>query len=276
MLPVKKIVAYVGCSTTRLPRWLLLLWLALTLLIPRPVIGQGDPAGASSSQSELLWHQSSALFPIRVYLPEDFDSERAHPAVIALHGFGGSSERLGRIGTAFAQAGFIAALPEGPYPVLPDEPGRHSTWELSTWTEEYGLGPPLTDDPAIEALSSSLTIDDFFPSVIDRIREQYHVGPIYVFGFSLGGVYALVNGFHNRDQVDGIIAFGATFYRELFTARGTAWRMAITSRYAGYWVDQIRWCRSQMPSGPEMPLKRPATRSFSTSSMAVTRCRTMR
>jgi predicted esterase len=194
--------------------------LALALLIPGPVIGQEGPAGASDSQPELLWHKSSALFPVRVHLPEDFDAERVYPAVIALHGFGGSSETFGRIGRAFAQAGFIAALPEGPYRVASDEPSRHSTWELSTWTEEYGLGPPLTDDPAIEAQSGSLTVEDFFPSVIDRLREQYRVGPIYVFGFSLGGVYALVTGFQNRDQVDGVIAFGATYYRELFTSRG--------------------------------------------------------
>lgn len=120
----------------------------------------------------------------------------------------------------FAQAGFIAVLPEGPYPVPSAERTRHSTWELSTWTSELGLGPPLTDDPAIERQSISLTIDHFLPSVIDRIREQYRVGPIYVFGFSLGGVYALVGGFYNRDQVEGIIAFGAQFYRELFTVRG--------------------------------------------------------
>ncbi|MGD8818321.1 MAG: dienelactone hydrolase family protein, partial [Acidobacteriota bacterium] len=91
---------------------------------------------------------------------------------------------------------------------------------LSTWTEEYGLGPPLTDDPAVEARSIELTVDDFFPSVIDRIQEQYRVGPVYVFGFSLGGVYALANGFYHRDRIDGVIAFGATYYRELFTSRG--------------------------------------------------------
>jgi predicted esterase len=219
-MPVKRIVARVGLAPARFPRWSLLLGIALTLVIPRPVLGQEDPAGVSDPQPELLWHQSSALFPIRVYLPTNFDSERAYPAVIALHGFGGSSETFGRIGAAFAKAGFVAALPEGPYRVSSEDPGRHSTWELSTWTEEYGLGPPLTDDPAIETQSASMSVEEFFPSVIDRIREQYRVGPIYVFGFSLGGVYALVSGFHNRDQVDGIIAFGATYYRELFTSRG--------------------------------------------------------
>jgi phospholipase/carboxylesterase len=217
---MNKVVEHIGSTVTRLPRRPVVLCLALILLVPKAGIGQADAAGASSSQPELLWHQASALFPIRVYLPEHFDSERVFPAVIALHGFGGSSERFGRIGKSFAQAGFIAVLPEAPYRVPSADSARHSTWELSTWTEEYGLGPPLTDDSAVEAQSASLTVEDFFPSVIDRIREQYRVGPVYVFGFSLGGVYALVTGFYNRDQVDGIIAFGATYYRELFTAQG--------------------------------------------------------
>lgn len=63
---------------------------------------------------------------------------RAYPAVIALHGFGGSSEKFDRIGRAFAQAGFIAVLPEAPYPLPSADSARHSTWELSTWTEELG------------------------------------------------------------------------------------------------------------------------------------------
>ena len=194
--------------------------LAWCLVVPSAVFGQEDPARAARPASEILWHQTSALFPLRVHLPPAFDSTQAVPAVIALHGFGGSAEKFDRIGRAFADAGFIAVLPEGPYPVASAEPGRHSTWELSTWTEEFGLGPPLTEDPAVETLSSNLTVDEFLPSIIDRIRRQYQVGQVYLFGFSLGGVYALVGGFHNRDHLEGIIAFGAQFYRELFTARG--------------------------------------------------------
>lgn len=216
---MNRIVAYIGSANVRL-RWPLLVWFGVTLCGPSPVIGQDDSPTGGRPQPELLWHRAEALFPIRVYSPNDFDTAQAYPAVIALHGFGGSSERFESIGRAFSQAGFIAVVPEAPYPLPSADSARHSTWELSTWTEEYGLGPALTDDPAIEALSAELTVDEFFPSVIERIRERYRVGAIYVFGFSLGGVYALVDGFHNRDQVDGVIAFGATYYRELFTARG--------------------------------------------------------
>ncbi len=209
-----------SAKTSRLLWWPFVPWFALALLLATAAAGREHPAGTVRSEPEVLWHEARALFPLRVHLPKNFDAARTYPAVIAFHGFGSSSERFERIGRAFADAGFITVLPEGPYPVSTDEPGRHSTWELSTWTEEFGLGPPLTTDPAVEARSISLTVDGYFPVVFERIREQYRVGPVYLCGFSLGGVYALVGGFHNRDDIDGIIAFGAQFYPELFTTRG--------------------------------------------------------
>lgn len=205
--------------TQLLCQWIAL-WLTACLAVPTPLVGQDSPPSIPRPEPEILWHETSALFPLRVYVPSDVDPASDVPMVVALHGMGGSSERFGRIGEAFAAAGFITVVPEAPYAFPSDEPGRHSTWELSTWTEELGLGPPLTDDPAVEARSIELTVDEFLPSILKRIREQYRVGPVYLFGVSLGGVYALVGGFHNRDHIDGIIAFGAQFYPELFTVRG--------------------------------------------------------
>lgn len=209
-----------GPMIARFVPCVLVLSLALVAVLPGPAVGQEDPTGASQPEPETLWHEATALFPMHVYLPPDFDASRMYPAVVALHGLGGSADRFGRIGRAFAAAGFIVAIPEGPYRVPSDEPGRHSTWELSTWTDEMGVGEPLTDDVAIESRSAALTIDEFLPSIIDRIRDQYLVNQVYLFGFSLGGVYALVGGFYNRRQVDGIIAFGATFHEDFFTGRG--------------------------------------------------------
>lgn len=219
---MKRVAADIKSTTARLPWWLLLLWLALTLLIPTPGIGQDDRAAASSPAPELLWHKASALFPIRVHLPEGFDSTQSYPAVIALHGYGSSSEQFERVARAFAQAGFLAVVPEGPYPVPLADSSRHSTWQLSTWLSDVGVGPNLTDDPAIEAQSTRVTVFEFLPSVIDRIQERYRVGPLYAFGFSLGGVFALGGGFYNRDRVEGIIAFGIGpgIEREIFTERG--------------------------------------------------------
>jgi predicted esterase len=192
-------------------------------MVARPATAQDHPTRDERPAPELLWHESTALFPIRVHLPEDFDAAKTYPAVIALHGFGGSSERFDSIGRAFARAGFIAVLPEGPYPVpyLSADSVRRSTWELSTWTEEYGLGPPLSGDPAIEERSKSITLHEYLPSVMDRVQEQYRVDPLYFFGFSLGGVYALVAAFYHRDRCGGVVAFGvAGIDREWFTDRG--------------------------------------------------------
>jgi predicted esterase len=200
--------------------WLLLLGLGLAFLTPTTATGQQKGASHGETGAEVLWHESTALFPMRVHLPPGFDTAEQYPAVVALHGFGGSADRFDRIGRAFAQAGFITVVPEGPYRVRSEEPGFHSNWELTRGTEELGLGPPMTEDHAVEARSIELTIEEFFPNVIDRVRDEYRVGPVYLFGFSMGGVYALVGGFLNRDRVDGIVAFGAQFYRQLFTVRG--------------------------------------------------------
>jgi predicted esterase len=210
----------IGHTVATARYWAFLAWFGVVSFAPTDAWGQQEPTSGGDAGVDVLWHEATALFPFGVYLPRDFDTTRVYPAVVALHGFGGSSERFDRIGTAFAEGGFITVVPEGPYSVPSEEPGRHSNWELTVGTRELGIGEPLTEDSAIEARSAELTIDEFFPSIIDRIRSEYRVGPVYLFGFSMGGVYALLGGFYNRDQVDGVIAFGAQFFPELFTFRG--------------------------------------------------------
>ncbi len=219
---MKRLIVFGSLGTTTLSWLPVVLLLTLAPLTACSAMGQQDRTGERRSEPVLLWHKASALFPIRVHLPEGFDSTQTYPAVIALHGYGGSSERFDRVARAFAQAGFLTVVPEGPYPVPMADADRHSTWELSTWLSDLGLGPDLTDDPAIEAQSIKITGFEFLPSVIDRIQEQYRVGPLYAFGFSLGGVYALGGGFYNRDRFEAIIAFGtgSGIERELFTMRG--------------------------------------------------------
>lgn len=66
-----------------------------------------------------------------------------------------------------------------------------------------------------------MTSHQFLRSVIDRIHDEYSADPLYMFGHSLGAIYALVGGFYNRDQIDGIVAFGvAGLSREWFSRDG--------------------------------------------------------
>ena len=104
---------------------------------------------------------------------------------------------------------------------MPDS-SRHSTWQLSTWLSELEIGPNLTDDLEIEAESNRITTFEFLPSVIDRIQAEYRGGPVYAFGSSMGGVFALAGGFYNRDRFEGVVAFGigAGIDRDFFNMQG--------------------------------------------------------
>jgi predicted esterase len=164
---------------------------------------QASPERHPETNRTLLWHEAPALFPIIVETPGDFDSTKVYPAIVALHGFGGSSRAFSRIAPVFTDAGFIVVLPEAPYRVPSDKPGDHLSWGLNTWTP-----PPLTDDPAIDTRSSELMVLEHIPAALKRVEEEYRMGPKYLLGFSQGAAYAFVTGFYNRDTFDGIIAFG--------------------------------------------------------------------
>lgn len=173
------------------------------------LLAQGDsdqlapPERYADTNHTMLWQEAPALFPILVETPADFDTTRAYPAIVALHGFGSSSKAFSRIAPVFTEAGFIVVLPEAPYRVPLDKPGDHISWGLNMWTP-----PPLTDDPTIDTRSVELMVLEHIPAAVKRVEEEYKVGAKYILGFSQGAVYAFVAGYYNRDTFDGIIAFG--------------------------------------------------------------------
>ena len=187
-----------GCLTACSARRVVFLVLAM---VPCSTNGQDLVEANEAPSARVLWHKAPALFPVRVVPPDGYDSTRIYPAVVALHGFGGSSTSFERIAQPFVQAGFIVILPEAPNPVPSDDSERHSSWTLTTFTT-----PPLTGDATLERRSALLTTIDFLPSAVDVVQERFQMGPSYIFGFSLGGFEALVTGFYNRERFDGIIA----------------------------------------------------------------------
>ena len=82
------------------------------LLVGTFAQAQNSPIKNSST----LWHQVEAFTSTIVVRPDDYDSTIAHTLVIALHGFGGTSESFLRLSEPFTDAGFIYAAPEAPYP----------------------------------------------------------------------------------------------------------------------------------------------------------------
>jgi predicted esterase len=194
-------------KTTKLPVRMIVVF--LILLSSTSLLAQegNDPKSQRPKPADtshiLLWQEAPVLSPVIVKLPANYDSTKTYPVIVALHGFGSSSEKFSWIARTFTNAGYIVMFPEAPYRVPSDEPDDHYSWGLNTWTP-----PPLTDDPAIDARSVELMTQEHIPAALKRVEEEYSIGKKYLFGFSQGAIYAFATGVYNVDTFDGIIAFG--------------------------------------------------------------------
>jgi predicted esterase len=180
-----------------------------------PIGLDGQEVVGRGMSLDTLWHSASAYASVIVDLPKDFDSTQAYPAVVALHGFGGSYDSFRRIAPALTEAGFIVVFPEAPYSYLADGQRRYS-WGLNTWTPV-----PLTADPELDFQTLALTVEEFIPSALARVRAEYDVSRAYVLGYSQGAIYGFLTAFYNSSDFSGIVAFAlAGFTRDWATVRG--------------------------------------------------------
>jgi len=133
----------------------------------------------------------------RIHLPDDYDSTRAYPLVIGLHGFGGNARGFSRIWDYLEEHSFIFAVPEAPYAI--GDPAMESTNKFS-W-EFRGDDTRLwrTADP---------WVPEFIVAVADSVANRYKVSETFLFGFSQGAAYAYVTGIRNPGRFAGIICFG--------------------------------------------------------------------
>jgi phospholipase/carboxylesterase len=177
--------------------------LALVLIPCTALLGQQPEPPSHPASQDTLWFRGDAYFPVMVELPEDFDSTKAYPAVVALHGFDSSYDSFRRVAPALTRAGFVTIFPQAPYSFPPTAPEVRSSWGLNMWTP-----PPLTDDRNLDTLSTKLTVMQFLPSALERVRTKYWLGRVYALGFSQGAIYAFLTALHNRDEFSGIVAFG--------------------------------------------------------------------
>jgi predicted esterase len=194
------------------------LLMLLLCALPAALRAQEPPNRLAPSEGspDIIWHEANALFPVMVAVPQGFDSTRAYPAVVALHGFGSSSEAFRRIMAPLTDAGFLVILPEAPYTVPIQELGSHFSWGLHVASD-----PPLTDDAAVDFRSTELMVLEHIPAAVESVRQKYRLGQVFVLGFSQGATYAFLAGFYNADVFGGVISFGlAELEREWFTVSG--------------------------------------------------------
>lgn len=133
-----------------------------------------------------------------VHVPAQFDATRKWPAVIMLHGAGGSADEAEAY-TSFDdesdREGFIVAYPNATLPFPHRASGLYSNPAL--WHERSGTG-------ALERIHRADI--DFISAVIDDLETEYLADPdrIYVTGFSNGASMTLSLGVNLSDRLAAI------------------------------------------------------------------------
>ena len=87
--------------------------------------------GTSSTRTESFWHEAPSLVPIKLLVPADDPEGEPRTLIVALHGFGGSTQEFQHVGDHLAEAGFVVALPESPYSFMTDSRELGFDWTLS-------------------------------------------------------------------------------------------------------------------------------------------------
>lgn len=140
-----------------------------------------------------------------VHVPPQFDDQHEVPAVIMLHGSGGSAEEAESY-TGFDdesdREGFIVAYPNATLPFPNRASARYTNPAL--WHERCGLG---------DLASRSRADVDFISAVIDELERDYSADPdrIYVTGFSNGASMTFSLGVNLSDRLAAIAPVSGQF-----------------------------------------------------------------
>lgn len=170
---------------------------ALMFLISPMIFIPEARCGTDKAACSVIQVGLRKLEACRIHLPADYDSTRAWPLVIGLHGFGGCARGFSRIWDYIEPHSFIFAVPEAPYAL--SEPGIESTNQFS-W-EFRG------DDTRLWR-SADPWVPEYIAAVADSVAKRYKVGRTFIFGFSQGAAYAYATGIRNPGKFAGIICFG--------------------------------------------------------------------
>ncbi len=174
-----------------------------SLVVVVTVLAVGYASGLAAqdvaSKGRQVWSEASALVSTKIHVPEDFDSTREYPLLIALHGFGSSADLFGRIASHFTERGFVVAVPEGAYSVgVEDRVGR-----------DWFLHQPPTEWSDLRLRALQLVARSQLPSVLAEVKREHEISKAYLLGFSQGGIVAYYSGITHHDDFDGIVIFGS-------------------------------------------------------------------
>ena len=137
---------------------------------------------------------ASAYQPYRMRLPADFDTSKAYPLLIGLHGNGGSADGFIAYYDRMDRPPLIYVTPEGQYPRSNNiGPQGHSrSWILP--------GAPQSMWMEIDQM-----VLDYLQQVIQQVRSEYRVSSIYLLGYSQGAAFAYTMALKHPDTISGVI-----------------------------------------------------------------------
>lgn len=180
-----------GRQLPPLPSQHLARWIFLSILL----LATAGPALAAN-EFQTHYVEAKKLLDCRVYLPEDFDSAREYPLVIALHGYGGSPDIMSGLWTYFDDHDFILALPEAPYafPGNGVKSGTRFSWDFK------GQARDLWQD-------ADPWVYEYILRVAKDLSGEYPVSRTILLGHSQGVAYAYAAAFHSAGAIEGVICF---------------------------------------------------------------------
>jgi predicted peptidase len=160
----------------------LLAMCALAVLANRCQAVEECPPEFYQSQAKAYVHVSGsgATMPYRLYVPAGYDSNKAYPLVLSLHGAGQrGKDNLGQL-CAYV-AGWMSPQVQDKHPcfvLMPQCPDQQQ-WVDTPW--EKGSYPT-----AQVQISGSMTLA---MEILEAVRKQYSIDPsrLYVMGASMGG-----------------------------------------------------------------------------------------
>jgi len=148
---------------------------------------------------------ATCLVPGYVQLPDNYDSTRAYPLVIGLHGVGGTPKSFEKLYERAGKPDVIFACLQAPYPF---GAGRELGYSWVTWNR---------DDSTVQRASARLS-GDYIAEAARKLSARYKTSGAWLLGFSQGCGMAYRTGISHPDLFQGIIGFGGRLDTMSFTA----------------------------------------------------------
>lgn len=158
-----------------------------------------------NSLGELNYVKSQSIHKARIHYPINYDKTKKYTVLIALHGFGGSADRISRRFKDFKNEKYVFISIQAPYHVRFSNDGF--SWALGN------PGDELND------FTSNSTVQYIRDAVL-TYKEMFNSNDVYLIGFSQGARFSYMAGIKNYDIIKGIACFGGLLSRDYLKEEG--------------------------------------------------------